>query len=341
MKTNTKLYSLPLLIAVLIILTNSCKKDEDAEIPMLTTTKPYYITCIGVTCGGNVLSDGGSSVINRGVCLSTDSLPTLSDFHSSNGSGMGYFTTNHLDILTPNTTYYVRAYATSEAGTGYGNVFSIKTPGREVLFNPTSNYGSLTDLDNNVYKTITIGNQTWMAENLRVTRYNDTTPILLEADNIEWINCSNFRLPRYCWQNNDAIRYKETYGALYNWFSVETGKLCPSGWHVPSDNEWTILCNNLGGETIAADKLKETGTSHWFETNEATNETGFTAIPAGGRNIYGSFTSIGGFGYWWSSSGSGNGSALKRNMYCNDDGVFSYAIGGGYGFSVRCIKDLP
>jgi len=341
MKINTILCSLPLLIAVLMILTNSCKKDEDEEVPMLTTTKPYYVTCIGFSSGGNILSDGGLSVLKRGICLSTDSLPTLSDFHSSNGSGMGNFTTNHLDVLSPNTTYYVRAYATSEAGTGYGNVLSFKTPGMEILFNPSSNYGSLTDLDNNVYKTITIGNQTWMAENLKVNQYNDAAPIPFIPDSLSWMNFSLLKLPANCWQNNNPNRFKETHGALYNYFSVETGKLCPLGWHVPNDNEWTILCNYLGGEGIAAEKLKETGTSHWFETNESTNETGFTAIPAGGRTIYGSFTSIGGFGYWWSSSGIGNGSALKRNMYCNDDGVFSYAIDGGYGFSVRCIKDLP
>ena len=118
-----------------------------------------------------------------------------------------------------------------------------------------------------------------MAENLRTTKYNDGTPIPQVTDAAAW---SNLMTPGYCWYNNDAAKYKETYGALYNWYTVNIGNLCPSGWHVPADTEWMVLTAHLGGEKISGGKLKETGTLHWDKPNlRATNETGFTALPGG------------------------------------------------------------
>ena len=120
------------------------------------------------------------------------------------------------------------------------------------------------DIDGNNYLTVTIGTQIWMAENLRTTKYNDGTAIPLVTDNTTWANLTT---PAYCWYNNDAKTNGSTYGALYNWYSVNTKKLCPTGWHVPNDTEWTTLTTYLGGTAVAGGKLKETGTAHWYSPN--------------------------------------------------------------------------
>lgn len=164
---------------------------------------------------------------------------------------------------------------------------------------------NVTDIDGNIYHTVQIGTQIWMVENLKTTKFNDGTTIPLVTDNIAW---SKLTTPAYCW-NKNIENNKDTYGALYNWYAVNTGKLCPKGWHVPTDNDWTILANYLGGETYdnknieskTGGKLKESGTIHWSSPNEgATNETGFTGLPGGSRAYYkGDFNEIGTMGDWW------------------------------------------
>jgi uncharacterized protein (TIGR02145 family) len=136
----------------------------------------------------------------------------------------------------------------------------------------------VTDIDGNVYNTVTIGDQVWMAENLKTTKLNDGTSISNAIDNIAWASLST---PGYCWFINNRATY-EIYGALYNWYAVYTDKLCPTGWHVPSNSEWTTLTDHLGGAEVAGGKLKESGSSHWASPNTgATNVTGFTALPGG------------------------------------------------------------
>ena len=207
------------------------------------------------------------------------------------------------------------------------------------VFNPTVTYGTMTDQDGNVYKTVTIGTQTWMAENLRTAKYSDGTAIPLITNHTAW---SNLTTGAYCNYNNtsntDTIA---TYGRLYNWYAVNTGKLAPKGWHVPTDAEWTTLTTYLGGKSVAGGKLKETGTTHWVSFNTGTtNETGFTALPGGGRFLYGSFFSIGKTGHWWSATEYVATYAWDRYMHNNFSYVDSY---GDYdkevGFSVRCVRD--
>ena len=138
---------------------------------------------------------------------------------------------------------------------------------------------TVTDIDGNVYHTVKIGTQVWMVENLKTTKYNDGTPIPLVTANSSWAILTT---PGYCFYNNDANVNKATYGAMYNWYIVNTGKLCPAGWHVPIDAEWTTLTNYLGSENAAGGKLKEFGISHWVTPNDGTtNSSGFTALPAG------------------------------------------------------------
>ena len=208
--------------------------------------------------------------------------------------------------------------------------------------NPWIEYGSMTDKDGNTYKTILIGTQTWMAENLKTTKYNDGTAIPLVTNDTAWINLST---PACCWQNNDPAR-KVTYGVLYNWYTVNTGKLCPIGWHVPSKAEWTILINYLGGEDASTGKLKETWFHHWPRPNKgATNETGFTALPGGDRNFQdGLYVSLGEVACWWSSTPDGKTFDGKTqawymwsSIYDNITSMSTYVQGNGY--SVRCLKD--
>jgi len=199
---------------------------------------------------------------------------------------------------------------------------------------------SLFDQDNNVYSTVTINTQTWMASNLKTTKYNDGTAITNVTDNTAWSKSSTGAA--YCWYNND-INNKPIYGALYNWYAVNTAKLCPVGWHVPTDSEWTTLTDYLEGLSVAGGKLKETGYTHWTTPNTgATNETGFTALPGGYRGVFGAFSFIGSYGYWWSSTDYtefNTGDVWYRHMNYNNSNATRGYYDKAYGFSVRCLKN--
>ncbi len=194
------------------------------------------------------------------------------------------------------------------------------------------------DIDGNIYTEVTIGSQTWMVGNLQTTKYNDGTAISLVTDNTDW---SNDTIGARCWYNNDLANYRNPYGALYNWFAVHTGKLAPAGWHVASDEDWSLLVTNLSPDYLAGGKLKEVGTTHWAPSSYtgATNEYGFTALPGGQRNESGVFGSITYWGQWWSSTTYTTTYAYYRAIN-NSDGNITRR--NGYkqvGYSVRCVKD--
>lgn len=300
---------------------SSCEKDPIP--PSLSTSGVSEITYFTATTGGNITDDGGAEVTSRGVCWGTAHNPTTTENKTDNGSGKGAFI-SQLTGLDPSTVYYVRAYAVNSAGTAYGN---------EVTF--TS--GQLTDIDGNTYNTVTIGNQVWMKENLKVTKFNDDTDIPHVTDDDTWFQTDD---PGYSWYGNDEATYAATYGAMYNWYTVNTGKLCPEGWHVPTDDEWTILTDFLGGEVVAGGKLKEAGTAHWDSPNtDATNETGFTALPGGYRSNGGQFYSIGSSGNWWTSSEDDNIYVWGRRLDHSDAVVDRGHSNKNFGKSVRCIQD--
>lgn len=204
---------------------------------------------------------------------------------------------------------------------------------------------SVTDIDGNVYKTVTIGTQVWMAENLKTTKYKDGENIPFITENSE---SANPPTPAYYWYDNDEATYKKTYGALYNWYTVNTGKLCPAGWHVPTEPEFNSLITYIGSMSVAGGKLKEAGTTHWESPNiGATNETGFTALPGGDRNMledYWVFSQIGIRGTWWSSTENTDefaglevaGVLILENV--QNEAYLQY-MGEQSGASVRCIKD--
>ncbi len=203
--------------------------------------------------------------------------------------------------------------------------------------NSFPNCGNVTDVDGNAYNTVTIGTQCWMQQNLKTTRFNDGSTITLVTDDIEWAKDTT---PGYCWYN-DSIQYKIPYGALYNWYAVNTGKLCPKGWHMPDTAEWRILVNYLGGDSIAGGKMKETGTTYWKSPNTgATNSSGFYALGAGHRGYSsGLFSHMGIFSVWWSY----NDYNMTLSWFCelswgNSDAFVSSLL-KEEGISVRCLKD--
>lgn len=158
--------------------------------------------------------------------------------------------------------------------------------------------GSVTDIEGNVYPTIKIGKQEWMVQNLETTTFNNGTPIPNVTDMSAWANLSS---PAYTWVDNDVAN-KDTYGALYNWYAVGTNQLCPDGWSIPSSTNWGPLVDTEGGKSVAGGRLKEVGTTLWLSPNAgATNQSGFSARPAGSRELDGSFAYKGQNSFWWCS----------------------------------------
>lgn len=223
---------------------------------------------------------------------------------------------------------------------------SIIIPGLSVAnhkSNPTSGYGpNITDVEGNSYKTVYIGKQQWMAENLKVSKYNDGSAIPNVTDNNQWANSYDAWSSYNNDSSNDLI-----YGKLYTWYvigvSLEGNKnVCPTGWHVPSTAEWNILFEYLGGANIAGGKMKQEGTLNWIDPNvDATNSSLFTALPGGFRDDSGPFIGLKTAGYWWSSSQDINDKGYAWPFLIGNS---SGAISGGYnhkldGLSIRCIRD--
>lgn len=194
---------------------------------------------------------------------------------------------------------------------------------------------SCTDIDGNDYAVVSIGAQTFMAENLRTTRLNDGTLIPYEKDYATW---GSTTLPAYCWYDTTQSSYID-YGILYNWFAVETGNLCPTGWHVPSNSEWNDLINYLWPQSEAGGRLKETGTTHWNTPNTgASNNTGFTGLPGGSRYGTGAFIGVGNNGWWWASSNNGIYGHDLGLIY-DSSNVSTGSTSVNAGLSVRCVID--
>jgi len=196
---------------------------------------------------------------------------------------------------------------------------------------------TVTDADGNVYHTVKIGTQTWTVENLKTTHYNDGTAIYMitgtatDYDNMSAGGC--------CWYNNDSSTNKNIYGALYSWYAVNTGKLAPSGWHVPTDADWSKLSAYLGGDSVAGGKLKDTGT-YWTSPNTgATNSTGFSALPGGSRSDEASFYDAGNSGSWWSATATDTLSAHNYGLSYNYASLNKGSSFKSCDYSIRLVKD--
>ena len=199
---------------------------------------------------------------------------------------------------------------------------------------------NITDVENNTYKTVTIGTQTWMAENLKVSKYSDGTTIPNITDNTQWQNNTTSAWSYY---NNDVTNNAK-YGKLYNWYAVSkttnsNKNICPTGWHIPTDAEWAVLTYYLGGEIVAGGKMKEVGTTSWNSPNiDAANTSLFSALPGGSRDDVGYF-SIGNYGNWWSSTEGDAWSAWDRGLSYDGGNANRSVSNKRNGLSVRCLKD--
>lgn len=215
------------------------------------------------------------------------------------------------------------------------NIYNNKTT---AVFNSEKTYGVLTDQDGNTYKTITIGSQTWMAENLRTTKYRNGEAIPRITDYDAWRKIS---AGAYCnYRNTNNIDTIATFGRLYNWYTViDERNLAPQGWHIPTKEEFQVLIDYLGGDTVAGRKMKEIGLSHWITYNDANNESGFTALPAGSRYGFGPYLNIGVWNILWSNSEKDETTAWYFKIAAGKAGIEQVNFFKEYGHSVRCIKD--
>jgi len=252
---------------------------------------------------------------------------------------MGQFSVT-LNGLTEQTKYYLRAYVKNSSGVNYSN---------SVTFIPRDQNIPI-DGDGNVYTTVQIGTQLWMAENLKTTKYNDGTPIAFVTDNLAW---TRLTFPAYCWYDNDEGFNKNIYGALYNYYTIETGRLCPIGWHVPTEANFISLEIYLGmlpwqavdtywHGTDQGDQLKEAGYTHWQIPNLGSNSTGFRALPAGFRNPNdGSFLEQTLSFYIWSSTQftEWENFSWARSLASDWSSIYHYYYDIKSGFSVRCIRN--
>jgi uncharacterized protein (TIGR02145 family) len=234
--------------------------------------------------------------------------------------------------LTNGTQY---AFAVSAVnGVGEGNLSAVATGTPAAKWIVT--VSTLTDPDGNAYTTVTIGTQVWTIENLKATKYNDGVAIPLVTDGSAWAGLTT---PGYCWYAND-IANEATYGALYNWYAVNTGRLAPAGWHVPNEADWTTLSTYLGGQAVAGGKIKEVGLSHWLSPNTgATNSSGFLALPGGYRDEVGGFLFQKTGGTWWSGTETDATRAYTHYLTYNSSGLNPLADKKNRGFSVRLVRD--
>jgi len=308
----------------------------------LTTTAITSITQTTAVSGGNITADNGGTVTARGVCWGIATNPTTANSKTTDGSGTGIFTSSITGLIA-GTTFYVRAYATNNAGTAYGNEISFSTSSAGTI--------TVTDVDGNVYKTVTLGTQTWMAENLKTTKYRN-------GDLIGTTTPATGKIidgTPYQWAYNGNESNVTTYGRLYTWYAViDSRNICPIGWHVPTDAEWITLTdyltNNGYGYGVFRDEIAKSmaATSGWTISSDAgtigndqasNNSSGFTALPSGSRDSSGPFSDIGGIAYWWSFGGGLTPISWYTDMGYQSSSVSRNWTNGNMGFSVRCVKD--
>jgi uncharacterized protein (TIGR02145 family) len=309
---------------------------QTIALPTVSTLSITNIAQNSASGGGNVTSDGGAAVTARGICWSTSPYPTTANEKTTDGSGTGSFS-SALTGLTANTSYYVRAYATNNKGTAYGAQETFTTKAVDL----TS--GTFTDSrDGNPYKWVKIGEQVWMSENLAYLP--EVSPSSVGSN-----SAKHYYVYGYNGTDTNAakntINYS-TYGVLYN--SSAAMAACPSGWHLPDDEEWKQLERTLGMSQSEADNIEwrgiDTGTilkatSGWGLNYNGTDDFGFSALPGGCRYNYGGFFNGGINGSWWSSTEDSTGFVWDRSLACSGSSVHRYYFPKEYGYSVRCVKD--
>ena len=323
----TQLKTIYFISCVVLLLLTAC--DLTLDLPVITTTEPIAIMATTATVAGTITADGGAKVTARGVCWSVTATPTVADGHTTDSLGIGTFT-SYITGLVAGTVYYVRAYATNSKGTVYGNVYSF-TSG-----------GTVTDIDGNVYHTVTIGTQTWMVENLKTTKYRNGDLI-----------------------GSDAYKdfeggYSE-YVMIYNWNVVgDSRKIAPIGWHVSSDAEWTILESYVSthyGNSLSTVKALASR-SHWINgdlsyighNSKINNYSGFSAradamifynspMVAARTGISSYYVNFGERCDWLTSTEFDNGNVFCRNLSDLNSVIVKSPRPKNNKFSIRCVRD--
>ena len=345
-----------LAIATVII---ACKKTELAFKPEQEfvaassnqTKNPSVLThpitansAIQAFVRGEIINGTLNNYVDKGFCYKTTPNPTVND-NIISGTPDTYYPniqfTALIQGLTPATTYYVKAYVKKNNGSViYGNQESVTTL---AIGNPDPGVGPVTDIDGNVYNSISYNGKVWMVENLKTTHYRDGSPITNITNNTTWGTATS---EAYCDYDNNSAN-AAAYGRLYNLFAVKDSRnIAPAGWHVASYSEWQSMINYLGGGGIAGGRMKETGFNHWLSPNTgADNSSGFTAVGSGWRSS--SFAGLQQISLFWNSScsiSSINDANINAFILRNNSADYSeqrgyIGTGATFGYSVRCVKD--
>jgi uncharacterized protein (TIGR02145 family) len=314
-----------------LFITSHPDSTDHFEKPAVVTREVTDIFFRTATGGGIFIPFKGPAITAKGICWSTSPGPDTSDFKTYDGY-TGEAFKSYMTALVPGTRYYVRAYAVNRSGISYGEEIEFETPGEPP-------FETVTDHEGHLYQTILIGRQEWMAENLVTAFYSNGDPIPNVTDDLEW---SNETMGAWCDYKNTPS-YSQVYGKLYNGYTVNDPRnVCPAGWRVPSNNDFIVLGDYLGGIQLAGGKLKETGTEHWKSPNAgATNETGFAFLPSPRRFETGSF--IFEFnrdtGNLWTTTSSNFTVGWLWYAAYDSKGIWNYSLDLNNGFPVRCIKD--
>jgi uncharacterized protein (TIGR02145 family) len=331
-------------VYLMVIFSAGCRDKSIDENPKLTTLIEARSGSLIAFSGGTITTYNDELVTSRGVCWSNTTIPTVNDNKTIDGSGPGYFEST-LQGLTPNTNYFLRMYAIINGKKHYGNV---------VLFKTTD---VVTDIDGNRYNTVTIGKQVWTVENLKTTRYQNGD--LIQTTIPATLDIKYEANPKYQWACDGDARKVKQYGRLYTWYVVvDPRKICPVGWHIPSDEEWTTLVIYLIENRYNYDELTQfnniaislASPLEWGYSNQKgapgnsdfakiANKTGFTALPGGYRDSDGKFQQFGHSGSWWSSSEETYYKAYYRYIYFNISDLNRSSNIEFCGASIRCVKD--
>ncbi|WP_162304415.1 fibrobacter succinogenes major paralogous domain-containing protein [Maribellus luteus] len=325
-------------VCILGFLVLSCEKEDKTE-TYINTIEVQNITSYSAECTSEISGDESFPIVARGVCWGKNEQPTLGNSFSVDDGGFGA-SSSKITGLNANSLYYLRAYYRSETDTVYGNQIEFSTPDY-ILFNPELTYGTVTDIDGNEYKTIQIGDQTWIAENLKTTRYQNGDAITHETDLYKW---GHFQIQTgaYIFYDNNESN-KDVHGALYNWYAASDSRnIAPEGWRVPTVEDWKKLSDYISPfqNGYYGYKLRETTSAHWSFYDPmrlaSTNSTGFTAIPSG-KAVSGKFMDLGAqYAYYWTGTGTQDGSSC---IYLGEDIAIDFMQPNARGFSIRCIKN--
>jgi uncharacterized protein (TIGR02145 family) len=319
----------------------SCQKDETAPPqtppkesvkPVVATDSTILITDSSGRIRGRIISNGSDTIQLAGMEWKKSSEPESGYNRLIADSAVFSF---DIKNLQPGTQYQTRAFASTAAGTSYGTVLTFQTDTIPAVVCPAT----VTDIDGNVYQVVRIGSQCWMKENLRCTKFRNGTSLKDNLDAGTWSTIQAGSYSSYA----DVAANGTAYGYLYNQYSVlDAGKICPVGWHVPTDADWSELEVSLGGASVAGGKLKSTGilpNGLWQSPNTgASNSSGFSALPGGQRNPSGEYLEIGQSGYWW-CTGTQNNVKPRSLSSSSAASVSVSAVNRAAGYSIRCVAD--